>query len=666
MALLAALAAAVLAPGPGAPGPDPARSAAPAAQHATARQADDAPLLAGTVRNPAMPRDARNAAADALVARADEPAARRELERLLLSNSGAQALALEAVGRSPTAPSELLPVLERLAERAGPASAPAVFRAIASLRSREAAAVLLRYADVRHPAETRGAAFDGLARLSGRADLGQSFGAWRDWFTAVPEARWRGEILAGVARRADALASEVRAASGRINDALRRLYLATPPEERSGLLTVMLLDESPDTRTLAFELASRELSSSRRLDAEVGEVAMGLLTHADPGVRANAAALVNRLNPPQAEARVLAALERETDPQAASAMILAAARRPSAPGIDAVFRWLEKRGAAFGAAADATWSLLRSGQLSRPEYAARVLRALRGTPDDQLTPACCAILGAIGGEEGRERLTRLLETAAAAIRASAAQALALDPESLDAILRAAAEEPQVFGGAAQSVMMHRPTAAAFRAAAALPAPTPDVQRRALLSIAGQLPATDLLEIAREAGDDMALRESYLTLLASPNRILAESADPDNLGAIAEGVILLARTRLELDRPDAAAAALDALPGLTDLVDHLRVSRLRATAMLCLNRVEEAAALGAPPGVWIDALERSVNKPFARSLADQIRERFGDQLDEGESERLDRIAELLPPAVPGPEDPEFVGPRLPAAEAPRAE
>jgi len=628
-----------------------------------AQSADDAPSLAAIARSPAATRDARAAAADVLVSRADEPGARRELERLLTPGDAAAGTVLDAVARAPAASPELLPALTRLADRSDTGLLPSVLRAVSSLRSRDAAALLLRRTDPGYPPDTRAAAFEALARLSGRSDLGTSAMAWREWLNAargVPDAQWRADLITGLARRADTLASEVRAASGRVNDALRRLYMATPGEERSGLLTVMLMDESPDTRALAFELASRELSSSRRLDSSVGEVAMMLLGHDDPAVRTSAAALVNRLNPPQAEARVLAALERETNPVAASAMILAAARRPSGPGIDAVFRWLEKRGPAFGAAADATWSLLRSGYLSRPADSARVLRALRATPDDQLTPSCCAILGSIGGDEGRERLTRLLESAPAAIRAAAAQALVLDPESLDSILRAAAAEPQVFEVAAQGVMMQRPTAAAFRAVAALPAPSPGLQRRALLAIAGQLPATDLLEIARDTGGDSALRESYLTLLASPNRILAERADPQSLGAIAEGVILLARTRLELDRPDAAAAALDTLPDLTDLVDHLRVSRLRAMAMLCLNRTEEAVALAAPASVWIDALERCVNKPFARSLESEIRSRFGAELDDDERERLDRLAELLPPDVPGPGDPEFVGPPAPSA------
>ena len=625
---------------------------------------DDVKSLAATIRNRSLTPESRLRAAESLVTRAGEPAARQEIALLLDPGGAGAALTIEALAKAMVAPPELLPALRTLAERSPAIEVAPVLRAASSVRTREAAALLLEFTDAAQPPEIRTAAFDALARLSGRGDLNTSPERWREWLEWVrpmSDARWEAELVSGLARRGDTLAAEVRSASGRVLDALRRLYLATPPAERSGLLTAMLSDESTDTRALGFELASRELSASRRLDDSVGEVAMELLAHPDPGVRASAAALVNRLNPPQGEARVLEALGRETEPGPASAMILAAARRPSADGVDAVFRWLDKRGPAFGAAVDATWALLRGGHLTRPDDAARVMRALNATPDDQLTPSCCAILSVIGGRDGFDRLASLLRTSSPSLRVAAAQALVLSPESLDDILAAARDEPQLFEVAAQGVMMHRPTAAAFRALSALAAPTPEAQRRALLSVAAQLPATDLLEVARESGNDMALRESYLTLLASPNRILSERADPAKLEAIAEGVVLLARTRIGLDRPDGAVAALDALPELSDLVDHLRVSRLRALAMLCLNRIEEAAALGAPASVWLDALERCVNKPFAPALAEEIRVRFGADLASDEAARFAHLAELLPPLPPTPEEKEFVGPPAPSGK-----
>jgi len=629
---------------------------------ASRASSDDFASLAAVARDLAASADTRTAAAGVLVARSEDPAARRELERLLTSADAGLTPALSAMARASTVPQGLVQLLARLADGSSEAALPAVLRAVPPTRSREGAAMLLRFADTARPPAVRAAAFDNLARLSGRADLGTDAAQWFAWLESVrsmSEAQWSAELIGALARSADSLAAEARSASGRVVVALRRLYMATPPAERSGLLTAMLTDDAADTRSLGFELASRELSASRRLDDSVGHAALLLLAHADPAVRAGAAALVNRLNPAGSEARVLESLARETDPAAASAMIIAAARRPSAGGIEAVFRWLDKRGPAFGAAVDATWSLLRSGHLSRPGDAARVLRALSATPDSELTPACCAMLGSIGGTDGLDRLALVLRTGSISLRVAAAQALVLSPDWLDAILHAAADEPQLFETAAQGVMMHRPTAAAFRAVSTLPPPSPESQRRSLLLIAAQLPATDLLDVARESSNDMALRESYLTLLASPNRTLSERADPARLSAIAEGVILLARTRLSLDRPDAAVAALDALPELADLVDHLRVSRLRALAMLCLNRTEEAASLGAPANVWLDALERCVNKPFAPALAAQIRTRFGDELATDEAARLTRLTELLPHEVSASGDDELVGPPVPA-------
>jgi hypothetical protein len=339
-------------------------------------------------------------------------------------------------------------------------------------------------------------------------------------------------------------------------------------------------------------------------------------------------------------------------------MILAATRWPGPAVIQAVFRWLERRGPAFGAAADAMWTFTRSGALTTPADPERILATLRATPDERISPACCAMLGWFGEDQDRERLVTLLHAPSTALRVAAARALVDSPAALDHILDAARQEPDLLDIAAQGALMHRPNRATFRQIEKLPAPSPEAHRRALLLVAPALPAPDLLDVAQSSPDDTSLRESYLTLLASPDRLLSERADLARLRAIAEGVILLARTRLAMDRPDAAVAALDGLPELADLVDHVRVTRLRAQAMLCLNRIDDAAELDAPPSVWLDALERCVNKPFAPRLAVQIEDRFSASLTDDERARLARLRDLLPPVLPAPEDVPFVGPLQP--------
>src|SRR5262249_16478525 len=102
-----------------------------------------------------------------------------------------------------------------------------------------------------------------------------------------------------------------------------------------------------------------------------------------------------------------------------------------------------------------------------------------------------------------------------------------------------------------------------------------------------------------------------------------------------GIILLARSRLALKRPDLALIALDALPGA--LSDPITPQRLRTIALLWTNRIPEAAALDSPPDAWLDGLEAAVGEPPARPLVTEIRPRCGPTLSQEQHKRLDRLA-----------------------------
>ncbi len=397
---------------------------------------------------------------------------------------------------------------------AAPEETAQVIEALGSFRMREAVRVLGRYlVDV--PGPVASAAMTALGRLSGRDDLGQDVGAWTAWLTETEgrtDAQWRLRLIAALAARSDRLAAQRHDAVSQLTDSLRKLHLATKADERPKLLADMLKDEIPAVRNLGFELVARELSATGHLDGPVGVAALKLLKHQDPQVRSSAAVLVRQLAPPDAEQAVADALITETYPGAASDLLLAAARWPSAAVVVPVLNWIQSGTVAGDSATEAAWWLYRAGELG-PEESERVLEAIRRVPPENLIPAGVALLAELGSEEDRGRLVPLLTCSSAPLRQAAGEALIWYPEHRAAILAAAAKDPNLFDVASHAVLVDDPTAAGLRALLALPKPSPELAREAILRVAGRVPADELYEVSKEV-EDPALKRAILGDLVS--------------------------------------------------------------------------------------------------------------------------------------------------------
>ncbi|MFZ2874079.1 MAG: hypothetical protein WAZ94_06310, partial [Phycisphaerales bacterium] len=242
-------------------------------------------------------------AARELVRRAEEPVVREVLGAELakpLAGTGAGAMILRAVGEMPDAPLRLFPLLaQRLAE-APVDELPRLMQAVSSFHTRDAARLLVLHASPREAPEVSVAAFDGLVRLSGRADIPAEHGAWSAWLAECDqysESQWRLSLAAAMARRADQLAAERQGAVTRLIDSYRRLHLATAPEQRSPLIAEFLGAETPEVRDLGFELAGRELTAGSTLGPAVAAAALSLTSAPSPRVRAQAATLLWQMAP---------------------------------------------------------------------------------------------------------------------------------------------------------------------------------------------------------------------------------------------------------------------------------------------------------------------------------------------------------------------------------
>lgn len=510
-----------------------------------------------------------------------------------------------AAARSTTPlPAELFDPFTALLSRARAEQLPTLLPALSAWRTREALRVLLAYTDPNQPGPVRDAAFQALQRLTGRDDLGADPERW-DRFSADAAAwsreEWERRLLLALAARADALAAREAAALARVTDALRRLYLATPVEQRSDLLVSLLRDDSDPIRSLGLELASRELSSTHLLDQPVADACLTLLNHPTPRIRQNAALLLYQLSPPGAGPAISAALLRETDTDAAAALLSASGRWPDPAVIPTVAQWLG-RPATRAAAAQAALALARAGHLYDPAPRAVILDAIHAIPAADLPPAAGPLLIILGDDVDRRAAASLLRSPSAGLRAATADAAVVYPELLPDLIAAAADDPQLWDAAVRAATMHDAAAPMFARLAQLPAPTPDARRDGLRFIASVMPAAQLIEAAGPLSPDDPLRELLLTPLLDPARRMSLNPEAVSYPATIRGLLDLSQIRLATDRPDEALLALDATPDPIDPGDQARLNRLRTMTLLALNRADQAADLAGAPEDWLDALE----------------------------------------------------------------
>lgn len=627
----------------------PAANAAPPGVAAEAPTRESA--LFATLHDPSALRRDREAAAAELIEidrNRTVAAGLRDLLTAPADETGARDVLITALARRPLAPISLFRPLADLIHASEPAPLPAHLAAVGSFRTRDAAALLLEYAGPAHPPAVRTAAFSALARLTGRDDLGQDHAAWLAWSESVDslsETEWRGVLAAGLAARADRLDAARLSTGAQLVEVYRALYLARPAEERGKLIAHLLLENVPELQSLGFEILSREFSAgARSIDGAVTDAAVKLLDDPRAPTRARAAGVLNQLAPPGVVQDVLAALNRETDPEAAAALLLTAARWPHETALAPALRWLQTPGPARTQAVEMLLVLHRNALIEDSADRERILAALRGLEAAALRPAGLRLLAALGSEEDRQRIADLLDHEAAAVRLAAADALADRAEALDLILAAAAQDPGLFEIAVRAVSAHRATAAGYQQLATLKASTPEARRDGLLAAADRLPISELIAVAREMRPDSDLREIVLSRLTRRSESTA-APDEARLAAISEGLLLLAETRLALGRPEAALAALDAVPD--DDAQSVLAAALATTALLWTNRPALAAELDAPATAWLDGLEKAIAEPHAPQIAELIAERFNAALSPDDAARfqslLEKLAELHPPA-----------------------
>jgi len=640
IALLAFLGPATLVPG--------SAGCARPAPGATPRLADqpDAGLeLEALVEELDQPERAQTAASRLVEAAWHDPAvASRIADRLLEASPEARSAIVEAIARVPLAPERLWPVVEARLASTPAAGQPAILQAVASFPTRRTAFTLLAHTHDDHPEPVRRAAFNGLMRLSGRDDLATDREAWQAWYVrslSISGRAWTLQIMRDRARRAEALDQRASALSRQLAETSRRLYLAHGPERRPTLLAEFLASEVDAVRSLGIELVRQRLASGEPVDPLVSDAALDLLDHARPTVRAEAARLVRQVAPEGAGERVIEALRRERDPRAAEALLAAATRWPDARAREAVFRWLEIGGPPAAVAAELAWRMHQEGLLAEPEAQRRVLDLLRLHDLVVINGAGCRLLVELGNQADHQRVADLLATDRLDLKLNAARALASLPDFVPAIVHAADNDLRLLDTAVRAVREHAPNREGFRLLMGLDPSRSDEVRRALLGLASDLTTPELVAVASDSDLETSFRESMLSILTAPDRLPPEDADEAQRRAYAQGILQLARLRLDLDRPADALSALTNGDGVLGVEAPPEVARLRVEALLRLGRIGEAgeiAGVGIDP--WLAALDAAEDAQLILELVQAIEERFADSLTEQQRTTLASAREEL--------------------------
>lgn len=657
--------------------PPPASAPAtptPAADHAVA---DSEAALRGSVGNAEKFRQALD---DLLIAPPETIST--ALKHLLApgdDNAAVSSAVLAGLAkRSWIPPAALPPLTEAMARVASDRRGP-YYAAISSIRTPEAAKVLLTEAQNRAgasssngnggntaaPAASADEAIKALVRLTGRSDLSANgaanLDAWQRWFesASASDQAWSDALLRGLASAADNEAKNSDRSQQRLLDFLRQSYLdLETPEQRTAMLERLLKDDLAAVRKLGLQTVMQELANGRSPDQSLTERIVTRLSDPSQDVRTLAAELLNRL-PVQTEYvgtivnRVLAA---EKDPAVAARLLPAAARWPRRDDLPVVLNWLSAGPPAREPAAVAVAAYLEAGLLADLADQAAVTQTLRSAELSSLGSAGLRLLVTLGTDADRDSVRRLLLSPTPAARLRAAEALLGDAGSVGSLISAAERDPALFSFAAQAVRNAGPTRQTYLALRGLPLPSggdsnqaQQRRRESLVVLASQLTPHDLLAVARQEHDPE-FREALLSrvTLAGLSPVpgpFGVMPDPD-LKPAADSLLLLAETRLQLRQPAAAMSALAALGPVSAAVDQHRLARARCRVFVALDRLDDARVLDASADDWLDAFEENLALPHADGVADAIALRF-PSLTEAQAARLNELRGRLSAGSPAP-------------------
>lgn len=512
-------------------------------------------------------------------------------------------------------------VIKALAERlplAPEAAQPQILAALGKTYDREALRAVMRLLESDRVGTLERLAIRCLIDQTGRADLGEDPQAWRQWWSEnewIPEGAWLARVAQWQLQRAHALRDRVISAEKRSYEVHRELYSLTPAEQRPALLVKFLDDQFSDVRGLGLDLTTRLVINATPAPPEAIARAVKLLHDRTPEVRASAAQLLAAVGLNGRAAEISGALLVESNPGAARAMLEALALgRPARRDMRIAANWLNDPEAG-PAAARLLIAAAENAEFIDPSVRNEVWASLHGDMGRRLGPMGVRLFGMLAPAAEFERLVDLLQASDRTISEAAAEALALRPDGVDALLRGAATHQSLARFCAGAIRRWRNTAAGWAA---------------LRQIAG-FPEEMLENVAHS----MSLHEAIAAAETETSPRLAltllERFDTASAPAAVQARLVEARQRALFASGDYQGVIKEAR---RDLKPEQFPSMVRI-AMLCLEQCDDAVAAGATAEDWFEAIGRLAESDAARSrrLAALMQSTLGDGLSESDLARL---------------------------------
>lgn len=492
-----------------------------------------------------------------------------------------------------TATSPTLPARER---------ARAVL-ALSEQRTQPTADLLVALTSFTEPTEVQSAAYTALARLSGIDAYGENRLAWTVWWDDARELdplNWQRMLVDNFARKLAVGRATDQQLAEKLWQAERALYQASASADQAGVLAYMLDSPLVATRLLALDLAQTRMVQGVEFEEPLRAALRARLDDEDSAeVRWLSAEVLRDLADEPAADAVAARLNANAEhvSRVKSAYLQLLARMPRKDVTNTAYDLMEEPGLRADACA-ALASISKANMLA-PKRAEAVLERLRGyvREGQRPSPAMIRLLGLIGQNDEWRRIAGWIDDPEDVVRQAAAQAWADSARSL-AILAERADDPIiqpiVLRAATQPQRVQDPET--LRKLASNPPKQPQVVpawERALVAMAGQVPARDALVTAQRLATDRKdheLVESFLTAAVDA----AIRRGDDEAAATASYFELRlerAENRLAMDDPDLAIIdyefLLDQGPAALSNPQRNELYRGLIPAYLQANRIEQA-------------------------------------------------------------------------------
>lgn len=547
------------------------------------------------------------------------------------------------------------------------AARQAAIMALANHRRQDVASTLVKLCKPEQPAGVQQAAFAALATLAGIDHLGQDAQAWARWdkqIRAMDAAQWQQYLVDNLAQRDQRRQAQQQQLEQRLADAQRAIYRAAPLDERQAVLAHLLKDPLESVRTVGLDLAVQRLVNAQPFDQSLREALRSSLSDASAVIRQRATLLLRDLADEQAAGLVAQRLasQQESNPAVLRASLLMMARLPDAAAVEPAMQMLTH--ADVQAEAAAALAAAHSADMLDDKQRSRAVQTLRSELDamgDSPRPQMVTLLAALASDRDWQRIKAWLSSEDSSVRQAAAQAWAESQQPLS-VLAQRVVDPVIGQIVVQAAAQRGQDVETFESLVAYrPAANAEIWARALLAMAGRVPAEAVLSAAAElAGlqtmDTSRLREQMLSAA------LSRTDDNANLTDTLLATLLLERGHLRLvaGKPADAMADLEQAAVLASRLDRTHrkaLQRRRIEACLAMGEVDIALTIAREmPSVWsaqqfIDAASRYVDEEQvgrARRVLAGLRELLGSDAGELVTQRIAfleaRIAGATTPAT----------------------